>query len=141
MNPAHRQEETEKPMQNLDYSRNIEIRVDTAYLPEQSEPEAHRFVFSYRISITNHNPESVQLLSRRWRITDGNEHVQEVEGEGVVGEKPVIEPGHTYEYTSGTVLATEVGSMQGQYRMTTADNRHFDAPIPPFTLAQPNALH
>lgn len=86
MNPAHRQEETEKLMQNLDYSRNIEIRVDTAYLPEQSEPEAHRFVFSYRISITNNNTESVQLLSRRWRITDGNEHVQEVEGEGVVGE-------------------------------------------------------
>lgn len=141
MNPGHRQEETEKPMQNQDYSQNIEIRVDTAYLPEQSEPESHRFVFSYRISITNHNDQSVQLLSRRWRITDGNEHVQEVEGEGVVGEKPVIEPGHTYEYTSGTVLATEVGSMQGLYRMVTSDNQHFNALIPPFTLAQPNALH
>ena len=95
MNSVSRQKETEKPMQNLDYSRNVEIRVDTTYLPDQSEPEAHRFVFSYRIRITNHNAESVQLLSRRWRITDGNEHVQEVEGEGVVGEKPVIEPGHT----------------------------------------------
>jgi len=141
MNSVSRQKETEKPMQNLDYSRNVEIRVDTTYLPDQSEPEAHRFVFSYRIRITNHNAESVQLLSRRWRITDGNEHVQEVEGEGVVGEKPVIEPGHTYEYTSGTVLATEVGSMQGHYHMVTADNQSFDAPIPPFTLAQPNALH
>lgn len=128
-------------MDATDYSRNIEINVVTAYLPEQSEPEAHRFVFSYRISITNHNAESVQLLRRKWRITDGNEHVQEVEGEGVVGEKPVIEPGHTYEYTSGTVLATEVGSMQGYYRMVTAEGLTFDAPIRAFTLAQPNALH
>lgn len=141
MSLGHTQEETEKPMHSSDYSHNIEIRVATAYLPEQSEPEAHRFVFSYQIKITNHNAESVQLLSRRWRITDGNEHVQEVEGEGVVGEKPVIEPGHTYEYTSGTVLATEVGSMQGQYHMVTADNEPFEALIPPFTLAQPNALH
>ena len=128
-------------MQNQDYSQKIEIRVETTYLPEQSEPESHRYVFSYRISITNHNDQSVQLLSRRWRITDGNEHVQEVEGEGVVGEKPVIEPGDTYEYTSGTVLATEVGSMQGHYRMVTADNQSFNALIQPFTLAQPNALH
>ena len=128
-------------MDNTEYSRNIEIDVTTAYLPDQSEPEAHRFVFSYHIRITNHNAESVQLLSRQWRITDGNEHVQEVQGEGVVGEKPVIEPGKSYEYTSGTVLATEVGSMEGSYRMTTPDEREFDTPIEPFTLAQPNALH
>jgi ApaG protein len=128
-------------MDATEYCRNIKINVVTTYLPDQSEPEAHRFVFSYRISISNQNAESVQLLSRKWRITDGNEHVQEVEGEGVVGEKPVIEPGHTYEYTSGTVLATEVGSMQGLYRMETADGNRFDALIPAFTLAQPNALH
>ncbi|MBR9828585.1 MAG: Co2+/Mg2+ efflux protein ApaG [Oceanospirillales bacterium] len=128
-------------MDATDYSHNIEINVVTAYLPDQSEPDAHRFVFSYQISITNHNTESVQLLSRQWRITDGNEHVQEVEGEGVVGEKPVIEPGQTYQYTSGTVLATEVGSMQGVYHMTTTDEVTFDAPIQTFTLAQPNALH
>lgn len=128
-------------MDNTEFSRNIEIDVATAYLPEQSEPEAHRFVFSYRIKITNHNTESVQLLSRKWRITDGNEHVQEVQGEGVVGEKPVIEPGQSYEYTSGTVLATEVGSMEGSYQMTTTDELEFEAPISPFTLAQPNALH
>ncbi len=128
-------------MDSTEFSRNIEIDVTTAYLPEQSEPEAHRFVFSYHIRITNHNPESVQLLSRKWRITDGNEHVQEVQGEGVVGEKPVIEPGESYEYTSGTVLATEVGSMEGSYQMTTADELSFDALISPFTLAQPNALH
>lgn len=128
-------------MDATDYSRNIEINVVTAYLPDQSEPDAHRFVFSYQISITNHNAESVQLLRRKWRITDGNEHVQEVEGEGVVGEKPVIEPGQTYEYTSGTVLATEVGSMQGQYQMVTAEGTDFSAPISAFTLAQPNALH
>ncbi|MDY6890704.1 MAG: Co2+/Mg2+ efflux protein ApaG [Pseudomonadota bacterium] len=137
----HSHEENEKPMHTLDYSRNIEIRVDTAYLPEQSEPEAHRFVFSYRIRITNHNGKPVQLLRRRWRITDGNEQIQEVEGEGVVGEKPLIEPGHTYEYTSGTVLATEVGSMQGEYQMVTEDEHPFRVRIPPFTLAQPNALH
>lgn len=124
-----------------EYSHNVEINVVTAYLPDQSEPDAHRFVFSYQISITNRNTDSVQLLSRKWRITDGNEHVQEVEGEGVVGEKPVIEPGQTYEYTSGTVLATEVGSMQGSYQMTAADNTSFETPIPAFTLAQPNALH
>lgn len=128
-------------MDSTEYSRNIEISVKTAYLPDQSEPEAHRFVFSYHIRITNHNDESVQLLSRQWRITDGNEHVQEVQGEGVVGEKPVIEPGASYEYTSGTVLATEVGSMEGRYRMVTGDELEFDAPIAPFTLAQPNALH
>ncbi len=128
-------------MEATDYSRNVEINVVTTYLPDQSEPDAHRFVFSYQISITNHNAESVQLLRRQWRITDGNEHVQEVEGEGVVGEKPVIEPGTTYEYTSGTVLATEVGSMQGLYQMETADGTLFNAKIPAFTLAQPNALH
>ncbi|MBA4503148.1 Co2+/Mg2+ efflux protein ApaG [Marinobacterium marinum] len=128
-------------MDATDYSRHITIHVATAYLPDQSEPEAHRFVFSYQISITNNNADSVQLLHRKWRITDGNEHVQEVEGEGVVGEKPVIEPGQTYEYTSGTVLATEVGSMQGLYGMEAADGSPFNALIPPFTLALPNALH
>lgn len=128
-------------MDPFEYGRNIEIDVETAYLPEQSDPEAHRFVFSYHITITNHNPAPVQLVSRRWLITDGNEQVQEVEGEGVVGEQPLIEPHESFSYTSGTVLATEVGSMQGHYTMRTEEDEPFIAPIPPFTLAQPNALH
>ncbi len=128
-------------MDPFEYGRNIQIDVETAYLPEQSDPEAHRFVFSYHITVTNHNPAPVQLISRRWLITDGNEQVQEVEGEGVVGEQPLIEPDQSFSYTSGTVLTTEVGSMQGHYEMRTEDDERFIAPIPPFTLAQPNALH
>ncbi|MBV1787331.1 Co2+/Mg2+ efflux protein ApaG [Marinobacterium sp. D7] len=128
-------------MDPFEYGRNIQIDVQTSYLPEQSDPEAHRFVFSYQITVTNHNPEPVKLISRRWVITDGNEQVQEVKGEGVVGEQPVIEPDQSFSYTSGTVLATEVGSMQGHYEMETEDEDRFIAPIPAFTLAQPNALH
>jgi len=128
-------------MDPFEYGRNIQIDVETAYLPEQSDPEAQRFVFSYHITVTNHNPTPVKLVSRRWLITDGNEQVQEVVGEGVVGEQPLIEPQQSFSYTSGTVLATEVGSMQGHYEMLTETDERFIAPIPPFTLAQPNALH
>lgn len=128
-------------MDPFEYGRNIQIDVETAYLPEQSDPEAQRFVFSYQITVTNHNPTPVKLVSRRWLITDGNEQVQEVVGEGVVGEQPLIEPQQSFSYTSGTVLATEVGSMQGHYEMLTEADERFIAPIPPFTLAQPNALH
>ncbi|KDE40967.1 MAG: Co2+/Mg2+ efflux protein ApaG [Nitrincola lacisaponensis] len=120
---------------------NIQIHIETAYLNEQSDPEAHRYVFSYHITITNHNSFPVQLISRRWVITDGNEQIQEVMGEGVVGEQPVIQPGESYSYTSGTVLPTEVGSMQGHYAMVSEALGEFIAPIPPFTLALPNALH
>ncbi len=128
-------------MEDLNLGNNVEIEVETAYLPEQSDPESRRFVFSYHITITNHNTQAVQLLNRRWMIVDGNEQVQEVEGEGVVGEQPVIAPEDSYSYTSGTVLATSVGSMQGHYQMQADDGQLFTAPIPPFTLAQPNALH
>lgn len=128
-------------MDQLDPSNLIKIDVATRFLPEQSDPEAHRFVFSYEITITNDHTQPVQLLSRRWVVTDGNEHVQEIEGEGVVGEQPVIQPNHSYQYTSGTVLATHVGSMFGHYNMETAEGDAFQTPIPPFTLARPNALH
>ncbi|WP_428036699.1 Co2+/Mg2+ efflux protein ApaG [Amphritea sp.] len=120
---------------------NIAINVETAYLPEQSDPEKKRYVFSYHITITNHAPQPVQLIRRRWLIVDGDELVQEVEGEGVIGEQPVIEPQQSYSYTSGTVLATRVGSMQGHYQMKTSDGQTFNADIKPFTLALPNALH
>lgn len=124
-----------------DTAHNIDINVKTAYLPEQSDPEKKRFVFSYHITITNLEPQPVQLLRRRWLIVDGDEQVQEVEGEGVIGEQPVIEPQESYSYTSGTVLATRVGSMQGHYQMKTNDGQTFNADIEPFTLALPNALH
>lgn len=121
--------------------QQIDITVETAYLREQSDPEAHRYVFSYHITITNHNSFPVQLISRRWLITDGNEQTQEVNGEGVVGEQPIILPGQSFSYTSGTVLPTEVGSMQGHYAMVSEALGEFIAPIPAFTLALPNALH
>ena len=124
-----------------DTDHNIKIDVETAYLPEQSDPEKQRFVFSYHITITNHERQPIQLLRRRWVIVDGNEQTQEVEGEGVVGEQPVIAPTESYSYTSGTVLATRVGSMQGHYQMQTDDGETFNADIEPFTLAQPNAIH
>ncbi|WP_225307420.1 Co2+/Mg2+ efflux protein ApaG [Nitrincola iocasae] len=128
-------------MNSKSMGENMHIAIDTAYLHEQSDPDAHRYVFSYHITITNQNPVPVQLISRRWVITDGNEQIQEVTGEGVVGEQPTIEPGQSYSYTSGTVLPTEVGSMQGHYCMMTDETGEFIAPIPAFTLALPNALH
>ncbi len=121
--------------------RPIIIDVETEYLDEQSDPENKRYVFSYTITISNDDGENVQLLSRYWKITDGDQHVQEVEGEGVIGEQPVIEPGKSYRYTSGTVIATEVGSMAGHYNMRLASGEDFQTPIPAFTLATPNALH
>ena len=119
----------------------IIINVETAYLPEQSDPDKKRYVFSYHITITNNDQQPVQLLRRRWLITDGDEQVQEVEGEGVIGEQPVIAPQQSFSNTSGTVISTKVGSMQGHYQMQTDDGQTFNADIEPFTLAQPNALH
>lgn len=120
---------------------NVAIEVKSQYQAEQSDPDSNRFVFAYEITITNHNDTSVQLLSRRWLIVDGDQKTQEVEGEGVVGEQPVIEAQGSYSYTSGAVLATSVGSMQGHYNMVTDEGDEFIAPISPFTLARPNALH
>ncbi|MCO4759845.1 Co2+/Mg2+ efflux protein ApaG [Pontibacterium sp.] len=128
-------------MQIENPEENINIKVETNYLSDQSDPDSKRYVFSYHITITNHLDQPVQLLSRRWLIIDGNEHSQEVEGEGVVGEQPLIAPEDSYSYTSGTVLATSVGSMQGHYEMRGDDGITFNAPISPFTLATPNALH
>lgn len=119
----------------------IRIEVETQFIDEQSDPDNERFVFSYHITITNGLTEPVQLLSRYWRITDGDGGLQEVQGEGVVGEKPRIPPGQSYSYASGTVIGTEVGSMEGYYDMRTDDGEHFKAPIPAFTLAVPRALH
>ncbi|WP_415890306.1 Co2+/Mg2+ efflux protein ApaG [Neptuniibacter sp. SY11_33] len=128
-------------METIDLGNNVNIDVETNYLAQQSDPDSKRFVFSYKITITNHNDIPVQLLNRHWLITDGNQHIQEVQGEGVVGEQPVIDPESSYTYTSGAVLATSVGSMQGHYEMSTDEGTQFNAPIAAFTLARPNALH
>jgi ApaG protein len=119
----------------------IEITVRTRYLPGQSEPEASRYAFAYTITIRNRGDEPVQLLYRHWLIVDGNNKELRVSGAGVVGETPVIAPGAYYEYTSGTQLDTAVGIMQGSYDMVTAGGVTFSAPIPPFSLALPGALH
>lgn len=119
----------------------ILIDVATQYIEEQSLPEDNQFVFSYTINISNIGTLTAQLLSRHWIITDANNEVQEVKGEGVVGEQPIIEPGASYVYTSGVVLSTSVGHMQGSYQMLSEDGQLFDALIDAFTLARPHALH
>ncbi len=126
-------------MNEIPYRIDVEVEAD--YIPEQSLPEENRFVFAYTITIRNHGAHAAKLLSRHWLITDGDGHRQEVRGDGVVGEQPNLAPGESYRYTSGTVLDTPVGTMQGSYQMLADDGREFDAEIPVFTLAQPNTLH
>ena len=119
----------------------IKIAVEVNYLPEQSDESDNRFVFAYAITITNESNVTVKLVSRHWVITDANQYVQEVRGQGVVGEQPVLHPGQSFEYTSGTVLATQVGTMSGSYQMVAEDGTKFDAPIPQFVLSVPRVLH
>ena len=119
----------------------IKVNVKTHYIEEQSSPEQERFVFSYNVTLYNAGNVAAKLMTRHWIITDANGNVQEVHGEGVVGEKPYLRPGESFEYTSGTVLETPVGSMQGSYQMVTDAGHPFDAEIPAFTLALPNTLH
>jgi ApaG protein len=126
-------------MDNKNYQ--IRIHVATQYVDDQSEPDIDRYVFAYTITIENLSELPAQLLSRHWVITDANGKVQEVSGDGVVGEQPKLGPGETYRYSSGAVLETPVGAMQGRYRMQADDGIDFDAPIPPFTLAVPGMLH
>jgi len=119
----------------------IRISVESAYLDSESDPDDERFVFSYTVTIENLGNTSAQLLNRHWIIIDGNGREQEVKGEGVVGEQPLIEPGTGYQYTSGTMLETPVGIMQGSYQMLGSNGLLFDAEIKPFTLAIPRVLH
>lgn len=119
----------------------LEIQIATQFLDEESEPDRERYVFAYTIRIRNLGRLPAQLLHRHWIITDGNGKVEEVRGEGVVGEQPRLEPGEQFEYTSGAVLETAVGSMQGSYAMIGDDGTRFEAPIPPFTLSVPRTLH
>lgn len=120
---------------------HIAVDVDTSYLEDQSDPGGNRFVFAYTITIKNEGQVSARLLRRHWVITDANGQVQEVRGDGVVGEQPCLEPGQGFRYTSGAVLETPVGAMQGSYAMLDGDGVAFDATIAPFTLAMPGTIH
>ena len=119
----------------------IEVVVATRFLEDQSIPEDDRYVFAYTIRIENAGEVPARLISRHWLITDANGKVQEVRGEGVVGEQPWLRPGEHFEYTSGAVLETPLGTMRGSYRMLADDGTSFDAMIDPFTLSIPRTLH
>jgi ApaG protein len=121
------------------YEITVTPRVD--YLPDQSDEAAERYVFAYTITITNTGSIPAQLISRHWVITDSDNHVQEVKGLGVVGEQPLIKPGESYEYTSGSAINTPVGTMKGSYQMVAEDGVKFDATIPEFVLSVPRVLH
>jgi ApaG protein len=121
--------------------RAIQIEVETSYLPEQSDPDAPRYVFSYTVTIRNTGDTPATLLNRRWVITDANGKVREVAGDGVVGEQPCIGPGESHRYSSGTIIETPVGVMQGSYGMVSADGVPFPASIPAFRLAIPGILN
>ena len=119
----------------------IRVEVETSYLEDQSEPRDRRYVFAYTITIRNEGAVAAKLLTRHWIITDADGRVQEVRGDGVVGEQPRLEPGQGFRYSSGAVIETPVGSMQGSYQMVDAQGARFDAPIPAFRLAIPGLLH
>ncbi len=122
-------------------NRQINVSVKTHYVADQSEPEALRYVFAYTITIANASDEPAQLVSRHWVITDANNQVQEVQGLGVVGQQPRLDPGASYTYTSGVVLPTETGTMSGSYNMRLDTGEEFEAPIPTFALIHPKSLH
>ena len=124
-------------------SKKYEIQVGTAsvYLPDQSDEDSERYVFAYTITITNTGTVPAQLISRHWIITDAANQVQEVRGLGVVGEQPLLRPGESFEYTSGTSLATPIGTMRGSYQMVAEDGTKFDAPVAEFALTMPRVLH
>lgn len=119
----------------------IQISVETTYIDHQSVPDENRYVFAYTVNIVNVGQLAAQLISRHWVITDASEHIQEVRGEGVIGEQPNLAPGESFSYTSAAMIATPLGTMHGSYQMLAADDTEFDAPIAPFRLAIPNVLH
>jgi ApaG protein len=127
----------------MDESKRHEITVTarTEYVPDQSDEAQGRYVFAYTITIRNTGSVAAKLISRHWIITDANNHVHEVRGEGVVGEQPTIQPAEQFEYTSGAAILTPVGTMRGSYQMQAADGSMFEAPIPQFILSMPRVLH
>ncbi|TQV71790.1 Co2+/Mg2+ efflux protein ApaG [Exilibacterium tricleocarpae] len=120
---------------------HIEISVETNYIDQQSQPDAGRFVYAYTITIRNCCDTPAQLISRHWVITDANNARHEVRGLGVVGEQPRLQPGEAFTYTSGVVIETETGTMEGSYQMRTDEDLLFDTPIPAFALVPPHAVH
>ncbi|MDZ4263321.1 MAG: Co2+/Mg2+ efflux protein ApaG [Pseudomonadota bacterium] len=124
-----------------DNSKQIQVETQTYYLPEQSEPESNRYVFGYTITIRNTGTAPAKLTHRHWHITDANGKVDEVHGEGVIGEQPQVNPGDSFEYSSGVMLETPVGAMQGHYDMQSLTGEHFTASIAPFGLAVPGSVH
>jgi ApaG protein len=119
----------------------MSVTARSTFIPEQSDAEQGRYVFAYTIKITNTGDVAARLVSRHWIITDSDNRVQEVRGMGVVGEQPLLKPQESFEYTSGTAIATPVGTMRGSYQMVAEDGVKFDAPIPEFTLSMPRVLH
>lgn len=119
----------------------VDVSVITRFLADQSNPEQNRFAFAYTITVKNNGTLAAKLLSRHWVITDGDGHVEEVRGAGVVGQQPLIAAGGSHTYSSGSVITTRVGTMQGSYEMVADDGQRFDAVIAPFRLAVPGALH
>ncbi len=128
-------------MSNNEERYNTLVDVETNYVEEQSDPSVNRFVFSYTITIRNEGQVPAKLLTRHWVITDADGKVQEVQGDGVVGEQPHLKPGDGFRYTSGAILDTPVGSMYGTYQMIADDGNEFTANIKPFTLSMPNTIH
>ncbi|XXZ26582.1 Co2+/Mg2+ efflux protein ApaG [Sorangium sp. So ce307] len=122
-------------------TQGIRVTVSTVYVPTQSSPTEHRYVFAYTVRIANEGAEPAQLRTRHWIITHGSGKVEEVRGPGVVGQQPSLKPGEHFEYTSGCVLETPRGTMRGTYQMHRPDGRSFDAEIAPFTLAMPHSLN
>ena len=122
-------------------SQNINVDVDTLYIESESSPVNSQYVFAYTITITNEGTEAAKLMTRHWVITDANGHVEEVHGDGVVGEQPYLRPGEGFQYTSGAVLKTPVGTMSGSYQMLADNGSNFDAEIPEFILSSPRTLH
>ena len=124
-----------------DRKHDITVSARTVFIPDQSDARSERYVFAYTITITNTGTVPAQLVSRHWIITDANNEVQEVRGQGVVGEQPRLGPNESFQYTSGGAIATPVGTMRGSYQMVAEDGVQFDAPIPEFTLSMPRVLH
>jgi len=120
---------------------SIDVSVETNYIKEQSKPDSDFYVFSYTITITNNGLETAQLMTRHWVITDSNSKTQEVRGDGVVGEQPILKPGESFVYSSGTMIETPVGTMHGSYGMMGENGNSFDATINEFILATPRVLH
>ncbi|MCJ8297639.1 MAG: Co2+/Mg2+ efflux protein ApaG [Pseudomonadales bacterium] len=131
----------EQQTSTSEIAEQVKITVESKFEAAQSDTDAKRFVFSYTVTIKNTAEISVQLLSRRWVVTDGNEKQQQIEGDGVIGVQPTIKAHSSYQYSSGAVIETNIGSMFGHYNMITENGENFKAEISAFTLAIPNALH